>query len=770
MALEFIGGTLFTLLYDGVKQAMSKSGTFKSLLGDLQSTLDSLVARDIQQIGEHNVELGLPNEEIEGLKMLMEEGVKLVEKLSNFRMWNYCCLNDYSEQIVELDRALKRLLQKLKMQEARDVKEVLVLARQNRDKLDEVNRRLLDIQKLLQERAGDVTESSVSGGNAETVREQSQGNGEQQVTSFDGRTSLQAVFIVLFDVVIEVKDKTTVFKPLLGDLKSTLDSLKPLIEEIAKHNKILDRPKEELENFRNQMEKGVELIHKCSKVRLWSSCKQYKYRDKLMGLDESLQKLLNILKVQVARDVKETLVSVKNIEAVIQKIEGSGLVQDQIQTKGWGALPEPLSPRVGLDLVNVQGTRDVKETLVSARNTKAVVDKIEGSGVVQNQRASENHSRNIDSNVSRSRGSEFSEAITRRMDKSQSDGKILETSNLRIFSFSELKAGTRNFSRDTMVGEGEYGRIFKGWVYEKTLAPSKAGSWNFGAARMGGEGEPGPVFSGWMDKVGIGSPVAIQKLNPGGAKGFQDWQSVVNFLGKLSHPSLVKLLGYCWEENDLLLVYEFMPRGSLENYIFRSTKSMMKTGRSRTEPLSWDSRLKIAIGAARGLAFLHTSEVQIIYRDFKTSNILLDENYNARISGFGVAELGPIFVESHVSTRIVGTYAYAAPEYFGTGHVTTKSNVYCFGVVLLEILTGFRALDRCRPIEQQNLVEWAKPLLSHETKLKTIMDPGIEGQCSLKAALQTAQIILKCLKLDPKSRPSMKEVVEALEHVQEIKE
>ncbi|CAB4287472.1 unnamed protein product [Prunus armeniaca] len=740
MALEFIGGTLFTLLYDGVKQAMSKGGTFKSLLGDLKSTLDSLVARDIQQIGEHNVELGLPNEEIEGLKMLMEEGVKLVEKLSNFSMWNYCCLNDYSEQIVELDRALKRLLQKLKMQEARDVKEVLVLARQNRDKLDEVNRRLLDIQKLLQERAGDVTESSVSGGNAETVREQSQGNGEQQVTSFDGGTSLQAVFVVLFDVVIEVKDKTTVFKPLLGDLKSTLDSLKPLIEEIAKHNKVLDRPKEELENFRNQMEMGVELIRKCSKV---------------------------------ARDVKEMLVSVKNIEAVIQKIEGSGLVQDQIQTKGWGALPEPLSPRVGLDLVNVQGTRDVKETLVSARNTKAVVDKIVGSGVVQNQRAAENHSRNIDSNASRSRGSEFSEAVTRQMDKSQSDGKILETSNLRIFSFSELRAATRNFSRDTMVGEGEYGRVFKGWVYEKTIAPSKAGSWNFGPVRMGGEGEPLPVFGGWIDelapsKVGIGSPVAIKKLNPGSAKGFQDWQSVVNFLGKLSHPSLVKLLGYCWEENDLLLVYEFMPRGSLENYIFR--KFSFRVGRSSTEPLSWDSRLKIAIGAARGLAFLHTSEVQIMYRDFKTSNILLDENYNARISDFGMAELGPIFVESHVSTRIVGTYAYAAPEYFGTGHVTTKSNVYCFGVVLLEILTGFQALDRRRPIEQQNLVEWAKPLLSHETKLKTIMDPGIEGQCSLKAALQTAQIILKCLKLDPKSRPSMKEVVEALEHVQEIKE
>ncbi|RXI05685.1 hypothetical protein DVH24_017727 [Malus domestica] len=149
MALEFIGGTLFTLLYDGVKQAMSKSGTFKTLLGDLKSTLDSLEPRDIQQIGEHNVELGLPNEEIESLQMQMEDGVKLVGKLSNLRMWNYCCLDDYAQQIVELDRALKRF---------KDVKEVLVLSRQNRDKPDEVNRRLLDIRKLLQQRAGDAVE------------------------------------------------------------------------------------------------------------------------------------------------------------------------------------------------------------------------------------------------------------------------------------------------------------------------------------------------------------------------------------------------------------------------------------------------------------------------------------------------------------------------------------------------------------------------------------------------------------------------------------
>ncbi|CAN6699798.1 unnamed protein product [Malus baccata var. baccata] len=141
MALEFIGGTLFMLLYDGVKQAMSKSGTFKTLLGDLKSTLDSLEPRDIQQIGEHNVELGLPNEEIESLQMQMEDGVKLVGKLSNLRMWNCCCLDDYAQQIVD-----------------KDVKEVLVLSRQNRDKPDEVNRRLLDIRKLLQQRAGDAVE------------------------------------------------------------------------------------------------------------------------------------------------------------------------------------------------------------------------------------------------------------------------------------------------------------------------------------------------------------------------------------------------------------------------------------------------------------------------------------------------------------------------------------------------------------------------------------------------------------------------------------
>ncbi|KAF7829050.1 putative serine/threonine-protein kinase PIX13 [Senna tora] len=314
------------------------------------------------------------------------------------------------------------------------------------------------------------------------------------------------------------------------------------------------------------------------------------------------------------------------------------------------------------------------------------------------------------------------------------NGQILETPNLKVFSFGDLKAATKNFRSDTLLGEGGFGKVYKGWLDEKTLTPAKAGS---------------------------GMVVAIKKLNPESMQGFQEWQSEVNFLGRLSHPHLVKLLGYCWDAEELLLVYEFMAKGSLENHLFRRNPNI--------EPLSWNMRLKIVIGAARGLAFLHTSEKQVIYRDFKASNILLDGNYNAKISDFGLAKLGPAGGESHVTTRVMGTYGYAAPEYIATGHLYVKSDVYGFGVVLLEMLTGLRALDTKRPSGQHNLVEWVKPYLSSKRRLKTVMDAKIQGQYSLKAASQAAQLALKCLQPEPKNRPSMKEVVEALEDIESIK-
>nr|GMC65914.1 probable serine/threonine-protein kinase PIX13 [Ipomoea batatas] len=212
----------------------------------------------------------------------------------------------------------------------------------------------------------------------------------------------------------------------------------------------------------------------------------------------------------------------------------------------------------------------------------------------------------------------------------------------------------------------------------------------------------------------------------------------------------------------MLLVYEFMQKGSLENHLFRSKMCTDDGG----DAIQWDLRLKIAIGAARGLAFLHTSERQVIYRDMKTSNILLDGNYNAKIADFGLAKLGPLEGNSHVTTRVMGTYGYAAPEYLATGYLYVKSDVYGFGVVLLEILTGLRAIDGNRPNKQQNLVDWKKPMLSQKKMLKSLMDARMEGQYSTKAALQAAQLALRCLENEPGKRPSMREVVEILEEIE----
>lgn len=315
-------------------------------------------------------------------------------------------------------------------------------------------------------------------------------------------------------------------------------------------------------------------------------------------------------------------------------------------------------------------------------------------------------------------------------------GLILPHPNLRIFSFAELKTATRNFRSDTVLGEGGFGKVYKAWLDEKSNSNS-----NFNSKH---------------------NVIAVKKLNSESMQGLEEWQAEVDFLGRLSHPNLVKLLGYCYEGTELLLVYEFMQKGSLENHLF---------GRGSTvQPLPWDIRLKILIGAARGLAFLHTSEKQVIYRDFKASNILLDGSYNAKISDFGLAKIGPSASQSHVTTRVMGTYGYAAPEYVSTGHLYVKSDVYGFGIVLVEMLTGLRALDTGRPAAQHNLSDWVKPYLADRRKLKNIMDSRLEGRYPSKAAVQIAQLALTCLGPEPKTRPSMEKVVEKLEQLDAINE
>ncbi|XP_065857219.1 uncharacterized protein [Euphorbia lathyris] len=281
--------------------------------------------------------------------------------------------------------------------------------------------------------------------------------------------------------------------------------------------------------------------------------------------------------------------------------------------------------------------------------------------------------------------------------------------HLHCFSFADLEIATQNFRGDNLLGDGGSGKVYRGWIDKKTFAPSKTGN---------------------------GMPVAIKILN---SERQQEWL-LEDILERLSHPNLVKILGHCWEDRKLLLVYEYMQKGSLEIHLFRRSRAIT--------PLSWDMRIKIAIGAARGLDFLHSSEYNF-HSCLKPSVILLDGNYNAKISVF------------------------VAPKYMATGILPVKlrsksikkQNIYSFGVVLLELMTGLRASDPTRPAGQQNLVDWLKPILSQNTKLRSIMDVRIEGQYSFKAMLLAAQLSSKCLDSDLEKRPSMKEVVDALEQV-----
>ncbi|XP_004239839.1 probable serine/threonine-protein kinase PBL11 [Solanum lycopersicum] len=317
----------------------------------------------------------------------------------------------------------------------------------------------------------------------------------------------------------------------------------------------------------------------------------------------------------------------------------------------------------------------------------------------------------------------------------RSEGEILQSSNLRSFTLSELRSATRNFHRDSVVVEGGFGSVFKGWVDEHTLAASMPGT---------------------------GIVIAVKNLDQEGWQGHREWLAEINYLGQLHHPNLENLIGYCLEEDHRLLVYEYRPEGSMENHLFRRG--------SYYQPLSWSLRMKVALGAARGLAFLHNAEIKVIYRDFKTSNILLDSDYNAKLSDFGLARDGPVGDQSHVSTRVVGTYGYAAPEYLATGHLTAKSDVYSFGVVLLEILSGKKAIDKNRPMGEHNLVDWAKPYLTSKLRVSRVLDARLEGQYSLSHALKVAILSFQCISTEPKSRPTMDEVVTALEQLQQSKD
>ncbi|WOK93744.1 serine/threonine-protein kinase CDL1-like isoform X2 [Canna indica] len=289
----------------------------------------------------------------------------------------------------------------------------------------------------------------------------------------------------------------------------------------------------------------------------------------------------------------------------------------------------------------------------------------------------------------------------------------------QIFTFRELAAATKNFRTDFLLGEGGFGRVYKG----------KLESCN--------------------------QIVAIKQLNRNGFQGNREFLVEVLMLSLLHHSNLVNLIGYCADGDQRLLVYEYMPLRSLEDHLFDLSPSRKR--------LDWNTRMKIAAGAAKGLEYLHDHATPpVIYRDLKCSNILLDEGYHPKLSDFGLAKLGPVGDNTHVSTRVMGTYGYCAPEYAMTGQLTIKSDVYSFGVVLLELITGRRAIDTSRPAREQNLVVWARPLLKERRQLSQMVDPVLQGQYPSRGLCQALAVAAMCVQEQPTMRPLIADVVTAL--------
>ncbi|KAG8658155.1 hypothetical protein MANES_03G126500v8 [Manihot esculenta] len=296
-----------------------------------------------------------------------------------------------------------------------------------------------------------------------------------------------------------------------------------------------------------------------------------------------------------------------------------------------------------------------------------------------------------------------------------------------VFTFRELSVATKNFSLENLLGEGGFGRVYKGKLER-------------------------------INKV-----VAIKKLDRNGFQGNREFLVEVLMLSLLHHTHLVNLVGYCADGHQRILVYDYMPNGSLEDHLFD-----LAPGR---KPLDWETRMKVASGAAKGLEYLHeTANPPVIYRDFKASNILLDENFSPKLSDFGLAKLGPTGGKTHVSTRVMGTYGYCAPEYALTGQLTTKSDVYSFGVVFLELITGKRVIDNSRPTEEQNLVVWATPIFKDRRNYKTMADPLLGGKYPIKSLNQAVAVAAMCLQEGDSSRPLISDVVTALKYLSAKKE
>uniref|UniRef100_M8C801 Serine/threonine-protein kinase PBS1 n=1 Tax=Aegilops tauschii TaxID=37682 RepID=M8C801_AEGTA len=295
------------------------------------------------------------------------------------------------------------------------------------------------------------------------------------------------------------------------------------------------------------------------------------------------------------------------------------------------------------------------------------------------------------------------------------------TGQAKTFKFAEIEKATNGFDDSSIVGEGGFGCVYQGTLED-------------------------------------GTTVAVKVLKRFDGQGEREFLAEVEMLGRLHHRNLVKLLGICVEENARCLVYELIPNGSVESHLHGADREIA--------PLDWNARMKIALGAGRALAYLHEdSSPCVIHRDFKSSNILLEHDFTPKVSDFGLARTARGEGNQHISTRVMGTFGYVAPEYAMTGHLLVKSDVYSYGVVLLELLTGRKPVDMSQPAGQESLVAWARPYLTNVVGLRQAVDPLLGPNVPLDNVAKAAAIASMCVQPEVAHRPSMSEVVQALKLV-----
>ncbi|KAM7462711.1 hypothetical protein LguiA_030832 [Lonicera macranthoides] len=284
----------------------------------------------------------------------------------------------------------------------------------------------------------------------------------------------------------------------------------------------------------------------------------------------------------------------------------------------------------------------------------------------------------------------------------------------RPFSLPEILSATNNFNESLVIGQGGFGKVYKGVIDNAA------------------------------------SIVAIKRLSHESKQGDSEFRTEIEMLSKFRHSHIVSLIGYCYSSTEKILVYQYMVNGSLADHLYKSGNH----GRGST--LSWVQRLKICLGAAHGLDYLHTCisvEDSIIHRDMKSSNILLDKNFAAKVSDFGLSRICPIAQScTDIKTNVKGTTGYVDPEYMLTLKLTRKSDVYSFGVVLFEVLCGRRAVDFSLDEEQWSLARWAQYCTENET-LHRIIDPNLSGKSCRNLLRSLHELQMNVYVISQKSAP-----------------